>query len=59
MKFFFRKFQDFAGLEKTGILDEKTKQKMAMPRCGIPDVAAVRAGGGIYIFLFNIPPVIS
>ncbi len=34
-------FQRFAGLEETGELDEKTKEMMAMPRCGVKDVAVV------------------
>lgn len=40
-----RKFQEFAGLKKTGVLDDQTKQKMAEPRCGVTDVLAVTSGG--------------
>ncbi|XP_046637960.1 uncharacterized protein LOC124316201 [Daphnia pulicaria] len=38
----FRDFQSFAGLEKTGILDEATKELMNKPRCGVPD--RIRSG---------------
>ena len=31
------KFQDFAGLEKTGRLDSETQELMQTPRCGIDD----------------------
>ena len=31
------KFQDFAGLEKTGRLDAETQKLMKTPRCGIDD----------------------
>ncbi|RCN36380.1 peptidoglycan binding domain protein [Ancylostoma caninum] len=42
------KFQEFAGLKKTGVLDEQTKQKMAEPRCGVTDVLAVTSGGAAF-----------
>ncbi|GMS98199.1 hypothetical protein PENTCL1PPCAC_20374, partial [Pristionchus entomophagus] len=41
-----RKFQDFAGLEQTGLLDEITRLKMASPRCGLPDVEFITDEGG-------------
>ncbi|CAJ0582707.1 unnamed protein product, partial [Mesorhabditis spiculigera] len=42
------KFQEFAGLRKTGELDDATKEKMAEPRCGMMDVAAVTDGGAAF-----------
>lgn len=41
----FSKFQAFAGLKQTGVLDEETKKKMALPRCGDPDVQALSSRG--------------
>ncbi|GMS98168.1 hypothetical protein PENTCL1PPCAC_20343, partial [Pristionchus entomophagus] len=46
IKLVFRKFQDFAGLEQTGLLDEITRLKMASPRCGLPDVEFITDEGG-------------
>ena len=34
------KFQDFAGLEKTGRLDAETQELMKTPRCGMDDRVA-------------------
>ena len=30
-------FQLYAGIPMTGVIDEKTMEMMAMPRCGMPD----------------------
>ena len=35
-----KKFQDFAGLEKTGNLDKETQELMQTPRCGVEDKIA-------------------
>ncbi|PAV82493.1 hypothetical protein WR25_16279 isoform I [Diploscapter pachys] len=40
------KFQEYAGLSKTGVLDTQTKKKMAMPRCGITDEPMALTAGG-------------
>jgi hypothetical protein len=32
-----KEFQEFAGLEKTGVMDAATADKMAQPRCGVTD----------------------
>lgn len=32
-----KKFQKFAGLNQTGVIDEETKRMMKTPRCGHPD----------------------
>ncbi|VDM58434.1 unnamed protein product [Angiostrongylus costaricensis] len=42
------KFQEFAGLKPTGVLDLDTKKKMAEPRCGVTDVLAVTRGGSAF-----------
>ncbi|CAJ0589280.1 unnamed protein product [Cylicocyclus nassatus] len=42
------KFQEFAGLKKTGVLDTETKKKMAEPRCGVTDVLAISSGGAAF-----------
>lgn len=33
-----KKFQEFAGIEMSGVFDEKTREFMQRPRCGRPDV---------------------
>ena len=48
----YSKFQEFAGLKKTGLLDSQTKEKMAEPRCGVTDVEAITSGGET-LFFFN------
>jgi peptidoglycan hydrolase-like protein with peptidoglycan-binding domain len=35
-----RRFQEFAGLEVTGVVDEATRTKMNCKRCGLPDTSA-------------------
>ena len=37
LKDFIREFQAFAGLPKTGVLDEDTVKLMKIPRCGVKD----------------------
>ena len=37
-----RDFQEMAGIEVTGELDEATHDMMAMPRCGFPDKTAAK-----------------
>ncbi|CAJ0926353.1 unnamed protein product, partial [Mesorhabditis belari] len=39
-----RRFQRIADIPETGVIDEATKEKMAKPRCGVPDVAALSYG---------------
>lgn len=38
-----RHFQLFTGLPQTGVLDVRTKRKMAQPRCGVTDAPAIQA----------------
>ncbi|CAI2352911.1 unnamed protein product [Caenorhabditis sp. 36 PRJEB53466] len=40
-----RKFQEFAGLAKTGILDTATKAKMVLARCGVTDAPLALTSG--------------
>ena len=40
--FFYREFQEMAGLQVTGELNKATIRKMKMPRCGLPDVIKPR-----------------
>ncbi|CAD6196518.1 unnamed protein product [Caenorhabditis auriculariae] len=46
LKLAISKFQEFAGLAKTGILDTATKIKMALPRCGVTDAPLAITSGG-------------
>ncbi|CAI5450090.1 unnamed protein product [Caenorhabditis angaria] len=39
------KFQEFAGLAKTGVLDVATKAKMALSRCGVTDTPLALTSG--------------
>ncbi|MFH4974907.1 hypothetical protein AB6A40_001616 [Gnathostoma spinigerum] len=43
-----KKFQEFAGLKVTGILDDATREKMANPRCGVPDIMEFRRRGSVF-----------
>ena len=36
-----KKFQEFGGLEKTGIIDKETQELMKTPRCGLDDRVAI------------------
>lgn len=42
----FRLFQDYAGLPKTGRLDDKTVKRMMQPRCGQRDLTS-RSGRAV------------
>jgi predicted Zn-dependent protease len=41
------KFQDYAGLEITGQLDESTQRKMLAPRCGLTDARRPNTRAGV------------
>ncbi|GMT11754.1 hypothetical protein PFISCL1PPCAC_3051, partial [Pristionchus fissidentatus] len=43
-----KKFQEFAHLNPTGELDETTREKMAAPRCGEPDVQFITSGSSAF-----------
>ena len=38
-------FQDFQGLNLTGVLDEETVRRMDAPRCGMSDVSEESSSG--------------
>ena len=38
-----KRFQKFAGLEVTGVMDDPTREKMNCKRCGLPDTMATSA----------------
>ncbi|OWA54903.1 putative Matrix metalloproteinase-16 [Hypsibius exemplaris] len=39
-----KKFQNFAGLDETGLLDDPTLAKMVQPRCGVKDITTGGVG---------------
>ena len=48
----FRKYQKYAGIKETGILDLETKERMAAPRCGMDDFAALSSDHASKFSLF-------
>jgi hypothetical protein len=44
-----KRFQEFAGLEVTGKIDEATREKMNAKRCGCPDTSAALSGMAEYV----------
>ncbi|CAB3396963.1 unnamed protein product [Caenorhabditis bovis] len=48
-----KKFQEFAGLAKTGILDTATKAKMALARCGVTDAPQALTAGSASQFKWS------
>ncbi|XP_071504486.1 interstitial collagenase-like [Diadema antillarum] len=40
-----RVFQEFAGLEQTGLLDEATQEKLSAKRCGVEDIVGTAGMG--------------
>jgi peptidoglycan hydrolase-like protein with peptidoglycan-binding domain len=44
-----KRFQEFADLEATGVVDEPTREKMNLKRCGCPDVQPFPSGIGEFV----------